>query len=213
VQGAASASLFLLVISPRFFACARSRVSASIGIYCETLPQLRASSLLALACRSIKGLEVGSYMAPQMDSRTPLDSGAGFCLPAGASDDIAAFFHALAVENGDPSDPITAVGAEGFVAPPPSPVNVNAFAARSIGTIEETSVPLASSTTSGAGREGRVAGRSIAKARHGARCRASKGRRAIPRCDRVWRRCQRCGQRNHVRRIFCTSCFEPRRRT
>jgi len=34
----------------------------------------------------------------------------------------------------------------------------------------------------------------------------------ISQCDRVWLRCHICGQRNHVRRLFCTSCISPRRR-
>jgi len=35
---------------------------------------------------------------------------------------------------------------------------------------------------------------------------------AVPRRDRVYRTCHMCGERNHVRRLFCVSCICPRRK-
>jgi len=52
----------------------------------------------------------------------------------------------------------------------------------------------------------------VAKLRRKTRRRASGLSRTVPRCERVWRHCYNCGERNHVRRLFCTSCFYSRRR-
>jgi len=42
--------------------------------------------------------------------------------------------------------------------------------------------------------------------------RGAKDGRSTPRCERVWRTCHACGRQNHVRRLFCSFCFESRRR-
>ena len=41
-------------------------------------------------------------------------------------------------------------------------------------------------------------------------CRRPAGWTPTPRRDRVFKTCVRCGESNHIRRLFCSKCFTSR---
>jgi len=127
----------------------------------------------------------------------------------------------------------------GFAAPPPSPVGllVEPYSSLSpgFGAGSDTAIPAAAPSDNctlpsdlslpasaghgdavGAGSVsvdedqvgGAHGGRVVKAARRGRR--RGLGRAVVPRRERVWRSCAHCGHRNHVRRLFCTSCLGSR---
>lgn len=106
--------------------------------------------------------------------------------------------------------PIAGFASIGVVAPPPTPSD-GVVAVPQVVVIEPQ-VPGANSASS-KGRTLSLPPRgSRNKSRRNGGHRARVGVRAVPRSERVWLRCDCCGQRNHVRRLFCTNCIHPRRR-
>jgi len=105
------------------------------------------------------------------------------------------------------------------VAPPPSPMDV--LASVPVTASPAAYIPASSTVAVGASAPGsathRVScagGRVVKRRRSGGRGSRGRGlaRGSVPRCDRVWRNCPNCGHRNHVRRLFCASCFNSRSR-
>jgi len=110
----------------------------------------------------------------------------------------------------------------GFHAPPPSPFE--GFEEEQIigdeerGILLPHSIPLYESTGQGPALEAEFGGAMALHARAAIKKPGRSGKRhsnranpPIPRCKRVWRRCEVCGHLNHVPRLFCPRCINPRR--
>jgi len=98
---------------------------------------------------------------------------------------------------------------EGLLAPPSGPIG-------GLGSVHDVHLdanePRASSTPSNAPRN-RLPVRASIVRRRAPRKRRRAVRRVppVPRRERVWCTCHICGERNHVRRLFCVRCIRPRR--